>query len=114
MPAPKFVWYPDNGPHSDTYINKREKLEQVNEWIMTFNRRNGIEEVPRFHTMGTRTSWKVVKGVQTDFKTHRWNMWRTSEAREDKLHLVDKMRIKMGQYVVKYFEGERRRNGSLL
>ena len=33
---------------------------------------------------------------------------------EDKLHFTDKMRIKMGQYVVKYFQGERERNGELV
>ena len=44
----------------------------------------------------------------------RWNEWRASEAYEDKLHLTDKMGIKMGQYVVKYFQGERERNGELV
>ena len=114
LPAPKLVWYPDNGPTSPSYVNRREEVEKVNEWIKNFNQKNNIQEVPGFHVMGTRSTKKVVDGVQQDFKTHRWNQWRASEAWEDKLHLVDKMRVKMGTYVLKYFEGERRRNGPLV
>ena len=65
--------------------------------------------------MGVRSSYKVLQdGSKWDFKTHRWNEWRQSEPVDDKLHLADKMRIKMGKSVVKYFEGERERNGPLL
>ena len=114
LPAPKFVWFEDNGPHSSTYVNRRGEVEHINDWIRTYNSINEISEVPGFHVMGTRSCRRMVNGVQSEFKTHRWNQWRSSEEREDKLHMNDKMRIKMGQYVVKYFEGERRRNGPLL
>ena len=57
---------------------------------------------------GTRTTKRMVEGAQVEFKTQRWNAW-ASEAFEDKVHLADKMRVKMEQYVVKYFEGERER-----
>ena len=32
----------------------------------------------------------------------------------DKLHLYDKMRVKMAKYVIKYFESEREKKGVLL
>ena len=46
-------------------------------------------------------------GAQVELKTHMWNKWHGSEEYEDKLHLSDKMKIKMGQYMVKYFKGEK-------
>ena len=48
-----------------------------------------------------------------EFKTHRWNDWRATEARDDKLHLSDRMRVKMGRQVIKFFEGEYERNGPI-
>ena len=114
LPAPKLVWYPDNGPTSHSYVNRREEVEWVNDWIRHFNHQNNIQEVPGFHVMGTRSTRRVVNGVQYESKTHRWNQWRASEAWEDKLHLVDQMRVKMRNYVLKYFQGERRRNGPLV
>ena len=114
LPAPKLVWYPDNGPTSPNYVNRREEVEWVNDWIRHFNHQNNIQEVPGFHVMGTRSTRRVVNGVQYESKTHRWNQWRASEAWEDKLHLVDQMRVKMRNYVLKYFQGERRRNGPLV
>ena len=98
--APKFVWFPDNGPNPLGYTNRREESEQINEWIKVFNSSNNISQVPGFHTWGTRTTKRMVDGERVEFKTHRWNEWRASEAAGDKLHLVDKMRVKMAQYVV--------------
>ena len=64
--------------------------------------------------MGTRTSKRWVDGAMSEFKTHRWNDWRASEDREDKLHLSDKLRVRMGQYVHKFFLAERRDKGPLV
>ena len=114
LPAPRLVWFPDNGPTSPEYVNRLAEVDRLNEWIRNFNTFNNISQVPRFNIWGTRTTKRMVNGAQVEFKTHRWNEWRASEAFEDKLHLTDKMRIKMGQYVVKYFQGERERNGELL
>ena len=42
------------------------------------------------------------------------NQWRANEEPHDKLHLVDSLRVRMGQMVVKYFEGEvRREDGAI-
>ena len=79
-----------------------------------YNMSNNILYVPDFYEMGTRLTKRVVNGVQTEFKTHCWNQWRVNEAREDKLHLADSWRVKMGQDVVKYFQEERRKNGPLV
>jgi hypothetical protein len=46
--------------------------------------------------------------------THRWNEWRSSEPNVDKFYLCDKMRAKMGKFVVKFFEVELERKGPLI
>ena len=114
LPAPKLVWFPDNGPTSPGYVNRRDEVTTINEWVKTFNLKNSIKQVPAFNIMGTRTCRKKVGGEQVEFKTHRWNLWRASEAKEDKLHLIDRERVRMGQYVLKYFQGERRDKGPLV
>ena len=43
--------------------------------------------------------------------THRW---RSSEAVDDKLHLSDNLKAKIGKSVVNFFEGELERNGPLV
>ena len=112
---PKLVWFPDNGPAPPGHHNRLVELAEINGWISDFNQSNCKEAVPRFQTWGVRSSYKVLQdGSKWDFKTHRWNEWRQTEPDDDKLHLADKMRVKMGKSVVKYFEGERERNGPLL
>ena len=77
--------------------------------------KSSIYQVPAFNIFGTRSCKKKLKdGQQVEFKTHRWNLWRASEGFEDKLHLVDKERVRMKQYVLKYFQGERRDKGPLI
>ena len=112
--APKLVWFPENGNPSSNYVNRMDEVEDVNNWITIYNMSNNIKNVPDFHHMGTRLNKRVVYGVQTEFKTHCWNQWRASESRENKLHLADFWRVKMGQDVVKYFQEQRRLNGSLV
>ena len=114
LPAPKFVWFPDNGDPPPGYRNRREEVERINDWIRWFNASKGINQVPRFNIWGTRTTSRYVDGVQVEFKTHRWNEWRASESAGDKLHLCDKMRVKMAQYVIKFFQAEREKKGPLV
>ena len=112
--APKLVWYPDNGDTPPGYNNRMVELTELNNWITEFNKVNCVEPAPRFQTYGVRKNTKVLKdGSKWDFQTHRWNEWRQSEARDDKLHLVDRQRVKMGQAVVKYFEGSMARRNPL-
>ena len=47
-------------------------------------------------------------------RTHRWNEWRATEPDDDKLHLKDSLRAKMGKAVVKFFKGELDRKGPLV
>ena len=103
IPAPKLVWYPDNGPTSANYVNRLDEMTRLNEWVQTFNMKKGINQVPRFHTFGIRSHKRKVQGQEVVFKTHRWNEWRASEEYEEKLHLVDKVRVRMGSHVLKYF-----------
>ena len=58
---------------------------------------------------GTRSNKRYVNGAVHETKIHRWNDWRSSEADEDKVHLKDKKRVQMAQYIMKYFEGVRER-----
>ena len=108
---PKLCWFSDNGRKPPGYNNRQEELHNINTWIKEFNSRNNVVGVPNFQTWGTR-SWQDWAGrVRV---THRWNEWRSSEPNEDKLHLCDKMRAKMGKFVVKFFEGELERKGPLI
>jgi hypothetical protein len=104
---PKLCWFPDNGTPPPGHNNRLVELSQINGWIDQFNTQNNMQCVPRFNTWGTRTSTKELEdGSKWEMKTHRWNEWRSSETRGDKLHLSDKMRVKMARQVIRYFEGE--------
>ena len=107
----KLCWFPDNGPAPPGYHNRLQELQYNNQWIKEFNTGHNVTGVPSFQTWGTR-SWTDWSGQVR--KTHRWGEWRGSEPDADKLHLSDKMRAKMGKSVVKYFEGELERKGSLI
>ena len=108
---PKLCWFPDNGREPPEYNNRLEELYSINAWIKDLNTRNNVVGLPSFQTWGIR-SWKDWSGrVMT---THRWNEWRSSEPNEDKLHLSDKMRAKMGKSVVNFFEGQFERKGPLI
>ena len=112
---PKLAWFPDNGPPPPHHNNRLVELASLNKWIKDFNQKNGFVAVPSFQTWGTRTSRKVLQdGSSWPFKTHRWNEWRQSESVEDKLHLSDPMRVKMGRSVVNFFQGQLERYGPLV
>ena len=112
LTPPKLGWFRDNGPRPRNYTNRLGELQELNAWIKDFNASNNISGVlPNFQTWGTRSwtdDWGQVR------MTHRWNQWRSSEAVDDKLHLSDNLRAKMGKAVVKFFEGELERKGPLV
>ena len=110
---PKMVWFPDNGPPPPNHRDRQDELLQLNEWIDLFNRQNGRLCVPRFHLYGTRTNKRLVNGIHQVYKTHRWNEWRSSEPRHDMLPLADRMRIKMGRQVIRFFTSEDERRGCI-
>ena len=113
MNPPKLCWFPDNGQEPPNYENRLVEIAEMNDWINNFNRANGMSGPPCFQTWGTRSSMKVLEdGSAWPFKTHRWNEWRETE-KSEKLHLNDKMRGKMGQAIVKYFQSENDRKGIL-
>ena len=107
---PKLVWFDNNGPPPPGHTNRLVELQQLNDDITRFNTNNGMLYAPRFHSLGVRkTKHWFNDGSWAPFKTHRWEQWRSSEPVHDKLHLVDRMRIRMGQQVVRYFEAEMER-----
>ena len=71
LPAPKLVWFPDNGATSSSYVNRIDEMTKINEWVQTFNINNGIHQVPRFHTMGIRTTKKRVEGKKVQGQAPR-------------------------------------------
>ena len=113
---PKLVWYPDSGPMPHGHAgNRRDEIDLLNNDILSFNAQNGLVHVPHFNTLGVRrTKLWYEDGSWRSILQHRMNNWRASEAPHDKLHLVDSLRVRMGQMVLKYFEGEvRRENGAI-
>ena len=108
---PKLVWYPDSGPLPHGHAgNRRQELDDLNNDILSFNAQNGLVHVPHFNTLGVRrTKLWFEDGSWRNILQHRMNQWRATEEPHNKLHLVDGLRVKMGQMVVKYFEGEMNR-----
>ena len=109
---PKLGWFLDNGPMPDGYINRLDEMRDINNWIREFNAKNNIQGImPNFQAWGNRT-WRDRAGGFR--QTHRWNDWRSTEAVNDKLHLKDSLRAKMGRAVVRFFQGELDRKGPLV
>ena len=97
---------------SNGYINRLDKMRDINSWIKEFNAKNNIQGImPNFQAWGNRT-WRDRAGGFR--QTHRWNDWRSTEAVNDKLHLKDSLRAKMGRAVVRFFQGELDRKGPLV
>ena len=64
------------------------------------------------HLLGVRRYKKWNSDGSWSHKVdHRKGEWRASEQREERLHLNDKMRIRMAKMVIKYFEGKVEREG---
>ena len=105
---PKLVWYPDSGPMPPCHAgNRRKELDDLNNDILSFNAQNGLVHVPHLNTLGVRrTKLWYDDGSWRSILQHRMNQWRANEELHDKLHLVDSLRVRMGQMVIKYFEGE--------
>ena len=113
---PKLVWYADNGTMPEGHMgNRREEIDLLNNDILSFNAQSGLLHVPHFNTLGVRrTKHWYEDGSFRNVVQHRMNHWRSSEALWDKVHLVDRQRIRMGKMVLSYFKGEmERENGAI-
>ena len=112
---PKLAWHKDNHPPPHGYINRLEELIQLNQEIDRFNTDNGMFTGPGFQNLGVRKTkiWHS-DGSWSDFKAHRWQEWRRTEPDHDKLHLNDRLRMRMGRMVVRYFEGEMEREAGAI
>ena len=71
--------------------------------------------VPHLNTIGVRrTKLWYDDGSWCSTLQHRKNRWRANEEPNDKLHLVDGLRVRMGQMVLRYFEGDvKREDGTI-
>ena len=63
---PELPWRSCHFFWNTLYVNRREEVGKDNKWIKLFNQK--IQEVPGFHVMGTRSTKKMVDGVQQDLK----------------------------------------------
>ena len=110
---PKLTWFPDNGWPPAGHTNRLEEIMTLNNWIVKFNEGNG-KPTPRFHRFGVKTGRRFGQdGMPLPYKIHQWSQWRQSEPVEDMVHLSDYWRVRMGAAVVRHFEGELERGGTL-
>ena len=109
--APKLVWFSDNGPPPPNYTNLLEEVKELNAWIIYFNQQKG-KITPRFHRLGVKNgTQKKQDGSITRVQKHLFKQWRQSEPNNDKVHLSDEWRVRMGIQVTRHFEGEMDRFG---
>ena len=110
---PKFVWFEDNGPPPPNYVNLLSEIKELNSWIVYFNQQRG-KITPRFHRFGVKDGTRRDKdGKFKKVKCHLMERWRQTEPDQDKLHLSDKWRVRMGTAVIRHFQGEIERFGVL-
>ena len=112
---PKLVWYLDNGPPPPRHTNRLRELVELNNEIFEFNAQNGLPNVPHINLLGVRRlkQWNQ-DGSWRHVVHHRMGQWRETEARNDKLHLKDAMRVRLGKMVMSYFQGEVEREGGAI
>ena len=112
---PKLVWFKGNGPPPANFNNRLKDIMELNSWIQKFNAENGRICTPSFHRFGVRTTKEKVNGVGpvTTVQRHQFSQWRQSEQTDDMVHLSDRWRVRMGQAVLRHFQGEYERNGAL-
>ena len=80
-------------------------LRELNAWIVYYNRQNGKDITPRFHRFGVKDGWeKDERGRRTKVKRHLFAQWN-----QDRLHLHDKIRVKLGIAITRHFLGEQAR-----
>ena len=92
-------------------LNVKIELQMINNSIV-LNRQvsefGPTATIPRINsrTMHPLCGRSFEDGSWRSILQHRMNQWRAHEEPHDKLHLVDSLRVRMGQMVLKYFEGE--------
>ena len=102
---PKFTWFDDNGTAPINHQNMLPDLRELNAWIVYYNRQNGKDITPRFHRFGVKDGWeKDERGRRTKVKRHLFAQWNP-----DRLHLHDKIRVKLGIAITRHFLGEQAR-----
>ena len=111
---PKLVWFAGNGPPPSDFNNHLKDIMELNSWIKFFNSENGRICTPSFHRFGVRTTrGRLGGGPLTSIQSHQFSQWRQSEPTRDMVHLSDRWRVRMGQAVLRHFQGEYQRNGVL-
>ena len=108
LPLPPMCTYLRNDPRTHTRNNLTDVIVRINSVIQIFNAENGTGDIqtsgaPKFHTWGVMQCEDAGDGSLANSIQHRMNLWRESRI-EQKLHLNDATRIRMGKSVVKYFK----------
>ena len=111
---PKLVWFAGNGSPPTNFTNRLQDIKDINSWIKFYNIENGRLFTPCFHRFGVRTTrGRIGDGPLTSIQSHQFSQWRQSKLTRDMVHLNDRWRVRMGQAVLRHFEGEYTRNGVL-
>ena len=111
---PKLVWFPGNGTPPSSFTNHLKDIMELNSWIKFYNTENGRICTPSFHRFGVRTTrGRLAGGPLTSIQAHQFSQWKETEPTRDMVHLNDRWRVRMGQAVIRHFQGEIQRNGVL-
>ena len=102
---PQLTWFDDNGIAPPNHQNMLADLKELNSWIIYYNRQNGKEITPRFHRFGVKDGWgKDDRGRRVKVKKHLFAHWK-----QDRFHLHDKIRVKLGTAITRHFLREQSR-----
>ena len=93
---PKLCWLDDDKFMPSNFDNQLRNFRWLNQKIEDLNGESGIK-VPKIPCFGVR---KLTKHGRSTTK-HRMEHWK-GESRDEKLHLTDEQRMKLGRQVVKH------------
>lgn len=93
---PKLCWLEDDKLMPSTFDNQLRNIRWLNQKIEELNAKSGIK-VPKVPCFGVR---KLTRHGRSTTR-HRMEHWK-EESRDEKLHLTDDQRMKLGRQVIRH------------
>ena len=109
IPSPPSLCHlPDEGPlPNPDFVDHYEMMKWLNDEIRKLNRDTQQLGVPTFHNFGIRVDNKEVYDCFGNMTLQKTTKFRRGDWKgvtfEEKFHLSDKLRMKMGRHILKYF-----------